>query len=130
MEITKKEFLNALKTKRMNYRMHKKVILAEKKCLQSVLKVIEECDETIKLGGWQNQRIALIDQIEMNLNLAIRYLSDNGEFDSVLNSYVKNYEKFVKQLNEKETDEYFVSLKDKYVENAYQFIPEEKSTQV
>jgi len=115
-------------TKRMQIRMSKKVLEAEKNVYKAVSKFVYN-DEMIKLGSWQNIRKGLLDQIEDNLSLTIRYLRDN-EIDSIAMSYLRNYKNFQKQLDEKNNDEYFLSLKDKYIENAYQIIPEEKLTEI
>ena len=127
-EISNKEACNLLMTKRMQIRMAKKVLEAEKNVYKAVSKFVDN-DEMIKLGSWQNIRKGLLDQLEDNLSLAIRYLRDN-EIDSVAMSYLRNCKNFQKQLDEKNNDEYYLSLKDKYIENAYKFIPEEKLTEI
>jgi len=127
-EISRKEACDLLMTKRMQIRMSKKVLEAEKNVYKAVSKFVYN-DEMIKLGSWQNIRKGLLDQIEDNLSLTIRYLRDN-EIDSIAMSYLRNYKNFQKQLDEKNNDEYFLSLKDKYIENAYQIIPEEKLTEI
>ena len=123
-DVTREEAFNLLLIKRTKVKMEKNLLNAERNVYKAVNKFVNN-DEMIKLGSWQNIRYSLLEQIDAHLNLAIRYLR-TYEIDSIAMSYLKNCINLNKQLHEKNTDEYFVGLKDKYIENAYKYIPEEK----
>ena len=122
--VSKGAILNILITKKESLRIKKNMLNAERNVLKEIVKYVNN-DETIQLGGWQNIKLNLLEQIGANLNLAMRYLRDN-EMDCIAKSYLKNCQNLCRQYQEKNSDEYFLSLNEKYVDNAYKYIPEEK----
>lgn len=132
MKISMEEFdgisrgavLNILLAKKESLRIKKSMLNAERNVLKEIVKYVNN-DETIQLAGWQNIKLNLLEQIGANLNLAMRYLREN-ELDCIAKSYLKNCQNLSKQYQERNCDEYFLSLNSKYVDNAYKYIPEEK----
>ena len=115
-ELSKEKVLKVLKTKKKMVEMEKSLTNAEKRILKTLRKYVEN-EETVKLNTILNHKVNLIEQTDANLNLAIRYLRES-EVDSLALYYVKAAATANKQYEEIKKDEFYLTLHNKYIENA------------